>query len=264
MSLENVVSLRDYCNEKIASASSAPLSTDEETEEIEATRDNPALIGDRVLVEYGEAKLAITIVNCFRGEPAARFAKSFNRYNTSSYQMGKGTEWVLLYLKIEALSTSEDRIDISDYYFHMISDKGIDLGSSYIADNPLPVNSMYADSSQNCWYGMYIPVGTNAFLNFEGGYDGDTYWFDLSHRRQVDTSSITYPDLAKGDSGDSVNALQFMLTEYGFMTKIPSGVIDSNTITALKKFQKSAGIESTGLADDATQKLLFSGAPLPQ
>lgn len=262
MAYEDIVALRDYCQDIIDSNEAAPISTDEDVLELEATRKAPALVGDRVLVDYGDAVLAITIDNKLSGDSAKMMVKSFNRYNASSYSMGKGVEWVLLYLKIEAISSIEDRIDLSDYYFHMISDAGIDLGFSYIADNPLSVNAMYVDSTQYCWYGMCVPVGTKAFLTFEGGYNGDTYWFDLSQRRQVDTSAIEYPTLEKGATGEAVVAVQLMLAEYGFMPKVPFGTMDSSTAAALKKFQKAAGLATTGIADQDTQRALFAGVPL--
>ena len=262
MPIEDVIMLRDYCQDIISAAQSVPLSDD--SEPIEATRTSPALVGDRILVEFGDAELAITIEYLLRGDSAKLYAKSFNRYNTASYRMSKGTEWVLCYLKIESLSSDEDRIDLSDYYFHMISDAGIDLGNSYISDNPLPVNAMYAGSTQYCWYGMCVPVGTKALLTFEGGYGGSTYWFDLSRRRLVDTSAVSYSELGKGMTGDAVNALQLMLCEYGFMSKLPSGSMDSTTSSALKKFQKAFDLKQSGVADEESQRVLFSGAPLPQ
>ena len=80
MSIDDVITLRDYCNDIIAAASSQPIVDSEDAEPIEATRENPAFIGDRVLVDYGDAQLAVTIVNLFRAAPANAFAKPFNRY----------------------------------------------------------------------------------------------------------------------------------------------------------------------------------------
>lgn len=262
MPTEQIIALRDYCNTLISASASAPIAEGEEEIEIEATRETPALIGDRMLIDFDGAQIAVTVVNLFRGSSANMFAKSFNRYNTASYQMSKGTEWVLAYLKIEALSAEEDRIGISDYFFHMVSDVGIDLGNSYIADNPLPINDMYVNSTQYCWYGMFIPTGTKALLTIDGGYDGKTYWVDLSTRRQVDTAAMAYADIAKNDSGENVTALQYMLAEYGFLSKVPSGTFDSATISAIKKYQKAVGLAVTGAADLETQRRLFSGVPI--
>lgn len=252
----DIASLRDYCDEKLQGLKAAPV---DEDEEIEASRDNPALVGDRAIVTIGTAKLAVTVMYAFRGDSAAIFAKSFNRYNTSSFSMKKGTEWFLAYLKIEALQSTDERIDLSDYSFHVVTDKGVDQGFGYIADNPLPINSMYSNSTQYCWYGLCVDQSSKIYISIDDGYSSDSYWFDVGAHRKVDTSSIEYKDLKKDDTGDAVDALQYRLVELGYLTKLPSGKYDSKTITAVKAFQKKAGVEATGIADAATQKLLFSG-----
>ena len=252
----DIASLRDYCDQKLQSAKAAPV---DEDEDIEASRDNPALVGDRAIVSIGTAKLAVTVMYAFRGDSAAIFAKSFNRYNTSSFSMKKGTEWFLAYLKIEALKSTDERIDLSDYYFHAVSDKGVDQGFGYIADNPLPISSMYTNSTQYCWYGLCVDQDAKLYLSIDDGFSSDSYWFDVGAHRKIDTSAIEYKDLKKDDTGDEVDALQYRLVELGYLTKLPSGKYDSKTITAVKAFQKKAGVEATGIADAATQKLLFSG-----
>lgn len=257
MSMDEITALRDYLNDKLAAAKAAPVSTDEAAE-VEASREEPALVGDRVLVDQSDYTIAITVENIFRGEPANAIVKSFARYNGHE----KGKEWVLMYLKIEAVESETDRIGLSDYYLHIVSDSGIDQGSSYISDNPSQVSDMYVGAIQYCWYGLEVAEGTKVFLTFDDGYSSDSTWFDLSARRQVDTTAAAYPEIKKNDTGDAVQALQFMLAEYGFFAKAPSLVFDSATIKAVKAFQKAAGVATTGLADEATQRLLFSGAPV--
>ena len=69
----------------------------------------------------------------------------------------------------------------------------------------------------------------------------------------------TYTTLAKG-SGDSaaVTKLQTRLTELGYMTSAIDGDFGSKTKTAVEKFQQAAGLTVSGIADAATQELLYS------
>lgn len=71
-----------------------------------------------------------------------------------------------------------------------------------------------------------------------------------------------YSTLAKGAQGPAVNNLQTRLTELGFMNSTIDGDYGNKTKTAVEKFQQAAGLDVTGIADVATQELLFSaGAP---
>ncbi len=68
----------------------------------------------------------------------------------------------------------------------------------------------------------------------------------------------TYPQLAKGSKGDAVKKLQTRLFELGYYTKKIDGDYGSSTQTAVKAFQKKAGLSQTGKADQNTQLLLFA------
>ena len=77
------------------------------------------------------------------------------------------------------------------------------------------------------------------------------------------TPEITYPTLQKGDKSDAVLELQTRLYLLGFLEGDRDGDFGSKTQTAVKLFQSYVGMEVTGIADNETQKLLFSDdAPL--
>ena len=79
------------------------------------------------------------------------------------------------------------------------------------------------------------------------------------------TPEITYATLQKGDKSDAVLDLQNRLYLLGFLMDDRDGNFGSKTQTAVKLFQSYSGLEVTGIADNATQSLLFSDdAPMTQ
>lgn len=69
-----------------------------------------------------------------------------------------------------------------------------------------------------------------------------------------------YETLAKGAKSDAVLELQTRLYELGFLMDDRDGAYGNKTQTAVKVFQEYAGLEATGIADSATQALLYSDA----
>ena len=67
-----------------------------------------------------------------------------------------------------------------------------------------------------------------------------------------------YETLAKGAKSDAVLELQKRLYELGFLMDDRDGAFGNKTQTAVKSFQEVAGLPVTGIADAATQTLLFS------
>ncbi|NLF28323.1 MAG: hypothetical protein GX592_10525 [Clostridiales bacterium] len=67
-----------------------------------------------------------------------------------------------------------------------------------------------------------------------------------------------YALLKEGDNSDAVRALQTRLVELGYANGTPNGQYERNTISAVKLFQKTAGLQETGVATAALQALLFA------
>jgi len=68
-----------------------------------------------------------------------------------------------------------------------------------------------------------------------------------------------YTTLQKGDKNDQVKTLKARLFELGFMAEeSKGGSFGSKTKAAVEAFQKAAGLDVTGVADEATQELLYS------
>lgn len=74
-----------------------------------------------------------------------------------------------------------------------------------------------------------------------------------------------FPELTRGDkdSGDSwaVYSLQLKLIELGYLTGKADGSFGKATETAVKAFQEDHGLEATGVADSATQEVIYATAP---
>ncbi|MBQ4089391.1 MAG: peptidoglycan-binding protein [Clostridia bacterium] len=79
----------------------------------------------------------------------------------------------------------------------------------------------------------------------------------IGERKQI------YALLQWGDSSDAVSALQKRLKELGFYTGEADGVFSDDMVATIKSFQRSAGLEETGVATIELQELAFSEyAPL--
>ena len=72
------------------------------------------------------------------------------------------------------------------------------------------------------------------------------------------TPAPEYPTVSKGDDNEDVKKLQKRLYDLGYLDDEPDGKFGNNTQTAVKLFQQEAGLEVTGVADNATQVLLYS------
>ena len=64
--------------------------------------------------------------------------------------------------------------------------------------------------------------------------------------------------ISSGSKGEAVTKLQTRLKELGYYTGSIDGAAGSGTISAVKAFQKKNGLTQTGIADAATQALLYS------
>ena len=74
----------------------------------------------------------------------------------------------------------------------------------------------------------------------------------------------SYRSLAVGSSGDEVKTLQDRLIELGYLASGQAdGKFGSKTKTAVQLFQQTVGLVASGIADEATQRELFSNdAPM--
>ena len=86
------------------------------------------------------------------------------------------------------------------------------------------------------------------------------YGSDSSTRVYYTVSEEKYPTLRWGDRGGYVYQLQQRLKELGYYTIRVDGIYGSGTQRAVRLFQQVNGLSGTGVADSATQQLLYSSA----
>ena len=56
--------------------------------------------------------------------------------------------------------------------------------------------------------------------------------------------------LRRGDKGEDVRSLQQMLVETGWLFEEPDGIFGRNTESAVKDYERYAGLPADGVADD--------------
>ena len=71
-------------------------------------------------------------------------------------------------------------------------------------------------------------------------------------------SPVEGVSMKKGNKGAQVRALQERLQELGYYKETPTGTYDTNTIGAVRSFQKKNGLKADGTAGAETQKAIYS------
>ena len=96
------------------------------------------------------------------------------------------------------------------------------------------------------------------------GEAGDRMQSALYSVSAIRYGSGRYPTLVRGDSGLAlIKTLQQRLKDLGYYTIKVDGIFGSGTQRAVRLFQQINGLPDTGIADNATQVLLYSSAAKP-
>ncbi len=119
------------------------------------------------------------------------------------------------------------------------------------------------------WYGVKLKSGTTGFIR------GDMlriYTKDEKEEYENNNNpgsggnngqqEATYQTLRKGSTGEAVKALQTKLKEKKFFSGSISGTYGTDTVDAVKAFQKSKGLIVDGIAGPATQHALYGTVPV--
>jgi hypothetical protein len=87
---------------------------------------------------------------------------------------------------------------------------------------------------------------------------GYAYPYSTPTTKEDNTVDITLPVLKKGSKGGSVTALQQLLNAKGYNCGTPDGAFGPNTDTALRKYQKAAGLSVDGSCGKDTWTALLN------
>ena len=125
----------------------------------------------------------------------------------------------------------------------------VEINMPYATATPLPEN-MTAPQA------IVIDADGNVTLNDTSVIEGD---FQSLRAREQQTE---YRSLSLGNTGIAVQALQLRLKELGYFNGDVSGLFDSDTEAAVKRFEQTFGTMQTGVATQKLQlKLFASTAP---
>jgi len=75
---------------------------------------------------------------------------------------------------------------------------------------------------------------------------------------QEEEDDTNYETLQQGDQGEAVQKIQARLEELGYLDREYDGHFGEYTAQCVSEFQKANGLEETGIADEKTQRKLFS------
>lgn len=76
----------------------------------------------------------------------------------------------------------------------------------------------------------------------------------------VNDTTVVYQQLSTGDSGDDVKKLQQRLKDLKYYTGAVDGRYGSALTTAVKRFQSTLGLDTTGIATANLQRMIYSSA----
>lgn len=125
----------------------------------------------------------------------------------------------------------------------------VEINMPYATATPLPENMTAPEA-------IVIDADGNVTLNDSSVIEGD---FQSLREQEQQTA---YRSLSLGNTGIAVQALQLRLKELGYFTGDVSGLFDSQTEAAVKRFEQTYGTMQTGVATVKLQlKLFASTAP---
>lgn len=135
-------------------------------------------------------------------------------------------------------------VQIDESILNAEADYTIDIYLPYVTATPLP-------EIQESQEALVIDSNGSVYVN-----DSSLILDDSAD--YTDDSNGNYKTLRLGNTGLAVQALQTRLQELGYFTQEVSGVFDSNTESAVRRFEQTYGTMQTGVATSELQTRLFS------
>lgn len=229
--------------------------------EYAATRQDPAPIGATVRYSgdswYNKSETDITVTNVIRGAAALEMVRKWNRFNDKP---GKDDEYVIAYVKTAVISSPDEKpAEFSSYSFTFVSATGAAYDKSYISGATPELKDLYPGAENEGVVVTQVPKDDKPLLVYLQKSD-TPLWFDLNNRKPITLDeSIVLATLQKGDKSDDVKNMQLMLVQLGYLSGTPDGDFGNKTKDAVSKYQGDMGLEATGIADEATLRLILTG-----
>ena len=138
---------------------------------------------------------------------------------------------------------------VDDTILNSPADTSVQINVPYATATPLPENMAAPEA-------IVIDSEGNVTLNDSSVIEGD---FQSTVQQAAQTE---YRSLSLGSTGIAVQALQLRLRDLGYFHGEVSGLFDSDTEAAVKRFEQTYGTMQTGVATTKLQlKLFASNAP---
>ena len=232
----------------------------EEVGEYAATRTDPAPIGATIRYNgsyySNKAVTDFTVTKVIRGDAAWSMVKGFNRFND---EPASNQEYIVVYVKAKAISSENDQQATMDNYdFDFVSATGMEYQFESTAGINPELTNLYPGAEHEGIVVGLIEKGDAPLMVYLSGSD-TPIWFDLNNRIPItlDENVVLNP-IKKGDKSEEVQNMQAMLVEMGFLSGSPDGDFGGKTEAAVMAYQEAMGLEATGIADEATLRLILT------
>ena len=138
-------------------------------------------------------------------------------------------------------------VTIDEEILNTQANTSVEINMPYATATPLPGNLSAPEA-------IVIDADGNVTLNDSSVIEGD---FQSARDQEEQTE---YRSLSLGNTGIAVQALQLRLRDLGYFTGDVSGLFDSDTEAAVKRFEQTYGTMQTGVATAKLQLKLFSSS----
>lgn len=228
--------------------------------EYAATRQDPAPIGATIRYDgssySNEAVTDLTVTKVIRGDAAWQIIRGWNRYND---QPSDSQEYILVSIKTAAISSENDQqAELDDYDFSFVSASGMEYQRESVSGMTPKLTNLYPGAEHEAYVAGMVNKGDQPLLIYLKNSE-NPIWFDLNKRIPIELPADTILNtLQRGDKSEEVREMQAILVEMGYLSGIADGDFGGKTEAAIREYQTAMGLEATGIADEATLRLILT------
>ncbi|MDD4081164.1 MAG: peptidoglycan-binding domain-containing protein [Eubacteriales bacterium] len=229
-----------------------------------ATREDPAPLGASAVYEgsywSGYATFEMEMVSALRGQAALSRAQEMTKYNVAPL---KTQEYLLVWVRVKALAAPGGKAEISEGDFSFVSANGSEYLPHYLLNSTESLRNLFEGGEQTALIACIVDKGDRPLIVYQPKSE-IPLWFDPNRRHTLDLSGRQFSPVPLNGTSADVPRIKALLAEMGFLKKLDSGNKFTSAVrSALMEYQKAMGLKATGEADEATQRLLLSGAYPP-
>ena len=148
-----------------------------------ATRTNPAPLGAAAVYEgsywSGYASFELEMVSALRGTAALKKAQEMSKYNVTPLRT---QEYLLVWVRVKALSAPNGKAEISNDDFSFVSSKGSEYNHHYLLNSPDSLRSLYENGEHTALIACVIDKGDDPLIVYQPISDSPL-WFDPNRSR---------------------------------------------------------------------------------